>query len=116
MGMTKKKTIEEKRAYLKEVHEDCGERWAFLQQGLPPGTALNTMEMRVNTLIIFLVEWGLISEDQKVDFEIKFAENIQDHLIAMKKDYDEQMEAARKPKLVIPNAAEAAQLKNIGKV
>lgn len=113
--MTKNKTVDEKRAYLQSVQADCTERWDFLQRGLPPGTALNTIESRLNTLVVFLEEWGLITEDQRLDFEVKFAENIQDHLINMKKDYDAQMKAANTPKLVIPSAAETAAIKKIGK-
>jgi len=113
--MTKNKTPEEKIEYLQSLFKDCDERWNFLKAALPPGTAMNTVELRLNTFIIHLVEWGIITEDQKLDFEIKFAETIQDQLIAMRKDYDEQAAAASKPKLVIPNAAQAAQLGNIGK-
>lgn len=106
-------TKEEKLKYLKEVHEDCDVRWKFLQQGLPPGTGMNTIEMRLNTLIMKMIEWDIITEDQKIEFEIKFAEQIQDQLIEMKKEYDEQMKQAKAPKLVIANASQAAALRKV---
>lgn len=102
--MAPKQTRADRERYLNELHAKCTAQWEQLSQLLEPGTALNTMEMRVNTLIQFFVDEGLIDTDQKLAFEIKFAETVEDSLIRLEKEYEAEMarrkQAAQQPKLV----------------
>lgn len=118
MGMSKPRTFEDKMAYAQRIQEDCAKRWADLSQYLEPGTGMNTIESRVAMFIDYLVEWEVITKEQKLDFEIKFAEGIRTQLIELRKQVQDQLDEQKKqqgPKLVMPSTADVAALKNVGK-
>ena len=116
--MSKPRTFEDKMAYAQRIQEDCAKRWADLSQYLEPGTGMNTIESRVAMFIDYLVEWEVITKEQKLDFEIKFAEGIRTQLIELRKQVQDQLDEQKKqqgPKLVMPSTADVAALKNVGK-
>lgn len=76
---------------------------------------MNTVDARLQLFIEHLQDWGIIDENQRLDFELAFQLKIKDALdktweqVRKVQDYDKQTKAAKKlgvnpnpPKIIIP--------------
>lgn len=71
---------EEKRAYAADLGNKNQESYNELQAELKGNFEMDTSDFRRETFFQLLLEWGVITEDQMLDFEIKFHEGVWEQL------------------------------------
>lgn len=71
-----------------------------LQQAVGGKFEMNTADARRELFVDMLIEWGVITEEQKLDFDIRFHEKIEEALTEFWRQFREQQAAS---KLHLPN-------------
>lgn len=88
--------LEHKQKKVVEMEEGNQRSYEELQSKLQ-GFNMDTSDMRRELFIEHLVLWGVISEDQKLNFEIAFHEKVEEALDGAWN----KVRAAQKPKLAV---------------
>lgn len=91
--------IEEKRAKAQKLGEQNQASYDQLRAELQGNFEMDTGDFRRETLTQCLVEWGVITEEQLLDFEIKFHEGVWEQL---ERFWGQYREAKAKAKLAKP--------------
>lgn len=102
----KNEPLQEKVAYHKSVMDDCRARWEALLPYLPPNASMNTMEARINGFIAYMVELGVITDEQAMDFEIAQAEMLHRSIKEVEADLEKAKRQAKNPLLVPKGSGE----------
>lgn len=72
--------IEHKRKKVEDLEGGNQRSYTELREATGGRFSMDTSDLRRELLIDHLVEWGIISEDQKLDFEIKFHTEVEQAL------------------------------------
>lgn len=94
--MPKKQTVEERQKYHDDLTVNLEMRWGLLKQQ-QPSLNMNTFEARMNRFVDQLVEWGVITREQLVEFNIQQLEEIEDTIVEVEK----KMKARQSPQQTI---------------
>lgn len=89
--------IEHKRKKVAELEEGNQRAYMELREATNNRFSMDTSDMRRELFIEKLVEWGLVSEEQKLDFDIEFHSQVEEALVGAW----QQFRAAQTPKLQV---------------
>lgn len=103
-------SIEQKKKYLSDLMIDCEKRWRGVQPYLQPGSSLNTIDARINGFIEYLIEIGVVTEEQIVDFDIRQTESIHEKLKEIERQVQNQQRRTSRSSLVVPKGSQDKKL------
>lgn len=92
--------IEHKRKKARELAEGNLRSYEELRKEVPQ-FAMDTSEHRQEMFMAHLMKWGIVTEDQVLDFEIEFHTSVEEALNGQWTAYREAREAAKKPQLAV---------------
>lgn len=77
--MERTEELEPKFQTIDKLVEENTQSWKELHEAIP-GIAMDTSDARLNMFIEFLTESGIMSDEQRLDFEIEFQNHIKQAL------------------------------------
>ena len=99
--MTVKKIIESKRKKVEELEAGNQRAYDELRKATRGQFGMDTSDLRRELLIEMLIEWGILSEEQKLDFDIEFHKQVEKAL----GDAMTQIKQQAEPRLIIKQKA-----------
>lgn len=103
--MTDEKILASKRRRVEEAEAGNQRSYTELQQAIAEAGGrwggMDTSDMRRELFIQQLVEWGIITEDQVLDFELEFHKRVEDSLNQQWESFRQQLAEAKARKLSV---------------
>jgi hypothetical protein len=96
-------TLDHKKTRLQKLLEGNERAYAEMQQATGGRMNIDFDSARREMFIDSLVTWGVITEEQKVDFDLAFHEQVEQAIKQGWADIREQQRQAAQPKLVVPS-------------
>lgn len=91
--------VEHKRKQVEKLEAGNERSYAELRQATENRFSMDTSDMRRELLIDSLVEWGIITEEQVLDFDIEFHNKVEVALNDAWSQYREMKAEAERPKI-----------------
>lgn len=106
--------LDHKRRKSEELESGNQRSYEELQEKVPRFT-MDTSDMRRELFIEHLVTWGIITEEQKLDFDIAFHEKVDKALDGAWASWREHQEQKKQPKLQVVKKAAPKLLDSRGR-